>query len=277
MWRKNSPSPGRRQGARLSTSPVEGEVKVDPFDAPHRAGPATLVLQLGAWEGPLDLLLTLARSQKVDLAQVSILALVDQYLDFIRDARALSLELAADYLVMAAWLAYLKSALLLPQDPEAGPDPQALALKLQFQLQRLDAMRDAGGRLLARPQQGWDNFTRAAPEGLKREAIPRYDTSYFDLVAAYGAIRARNSKAIHIIRRRPVMALDEAIERLEALIGTSIDWTDLARFLPGDLADASYARSVLASSFAAALELTKRGKASLSQGAAFAPILVRAR
>ena len=249
---------------------------MDPFDAPHRNGPATLVVQLGAWEGPLDLLLTLARSQKVDLAQISILALVDQYLDFIRDARALSLELAADYLVMAAWLAYLKSALLLPPDRQDQPDPQSLALKLQFQLQRLDAMRAAGGRLLARPQHGQDNFTRATPEGLRREIIPRYDTSYFDLVAAYGAIRARNSKAVHIVRRRRVMALDEAIERLEVLIGTSIDWTDLARFLPGDLADEAYARSVLASSFAAALELTRLGKASLSQGAAFAPILVRA-
>ena len=250
---------------------------IDAFDAPHRAGPATLVLQLGAWEGPLELLLSLARSQKVDLAQISILALVDQYLDFIRDARALSLELAADYLVMAAWLAYLKSALLLPPEPETEADPQSLALKLQFQLQRLAAMRDAGDTLLARPQRGWDNFTRAAPEGLRREIIPRYDAGYFDLVAAYGAIRARNSKGIHVVRRRAVMALDEAIERLAALIGSSVDWTDLARFLPADLADEGYARSVLASSFVAALELTKLGKASLSQGAAFAPILVRAR
>lgn len=249
----------------------------DAFDAPHRAGPSTLVLQLGAWEGPLDLLLTLARSQKVDLAQISILALVDQYLTFIRDARALSLELAADYLVMAAWLAYLKSALLLPPDPEAEPDPHDMALKLQFQLQRLDAMRQSGQKLLARPQLGWDNFTRAEPEGLKQETISRYDTSYFDLIAAYGAIKARTSVNVHIVRRRPVMALDEAIERLERLLGKTLDWTDLARFLPTDLQDESYARSVLASSFVAALELTKLGKASLSQGEAFGQILVRAR
>ena len=249
----------------------------DPFDAPHRAGVSTLVLQLGAWEGPLDLLLTLARSQKVDLTQISILALVDQYLTFIRDARALSLELAADYLVMAAWLAYLKSALLLPPDPEAEPDPHDLALKLQFQLQRLDAMRGAGQKLLARPQMGWDNFTRSAPEGLKQETIARYDTSYFDLIAAYGAIKARTNPNIHIVRRRPVMALDEAIERLEQLLGQTIDWTDLARFLPDNLHDEGYARSVLASNFAAALELTKLGKASLSQGAAFGQILVRAK
>ncbi len=247
----------------------------DPFDTPPRATPQTLVLQLGAWEGPLDLLLTLARAQKVDLAQISILALVDQYLVYIRDAKALSLELAADYLVMAAWLAYLKSALLLPPDPEAEPDPHDLALKLQFQLQRLDAMRDAGARLLARPQQGWDSFTRAAPEGLKLETTARYDTTLFELLATYGAIKARASAATHVVRRRPVMALDEAIERLERLIGASIDWTDLARFLPRDLADEGYARSVLASTFVAALELTRQGKASLSQGAPFAPILVR--
>ncbi|MFZ4689444.1 MAG: segregation and condensation protein A [Polymorphobacter sp.] len=249
----------------------------DPFDAPHRSGPATLVLQLGSWEGPLDLLLTLARAQRVDLARISILALVDQYLAFIREAKALSLELAADYLVMAAWLAYLKSALLLPADPEAEPDPHDMALKLQFQLQRLDAMRDAGAKLLARPQLGSDNFTRAAPEGLKLETVSRYNATLFDLLSAYGGIKARNSKSIHVVRRRPVMALDEAIERLEALLGGSIDWTELSRFLPRDLADEGYARSVLASTFVAALELTRLGKASLSQGAAFAPILMRAK
>jgi segregation and condensation protein A len=251
----------------------------DDFDAPVRAAPAppTLVLQLGSWEGPLDLLLTLARNQKVDLAQISILDLVDQYLAFIRDAKALSLELAADYLVMAAWLAYLKSALMLPVDPEAEPDPHDMALKLQFQLQRLDAMRDAGGKLLARPQLGWDVFTRAEPEGLMLETVARYDTSYFDLIAAYGAIKARTSTSIHVVRRRPVMALDEAIERLERLLGTSIDWTEMSRFLPHDLADEAYARSVLASTFVAALELVRLGKASVSQGAAFAPILMRGR
>ena len=263
-----------RPAARLY---VTDELPEDDFDAPVRAGPATLTLQLGSWEGPLDLLLMLARKQKVDLAQISILALVDQYLAFIREAKALSLELAADYLVMAAWLAYLKSGLLLPRDPEAEPDPDDLALKLQFQLQRLAAMREAGGKLLARPQLGWDAFTRAEPEGLKLETVARYDTSLFELLSAYGAIKARNARGIHVVRRRPVMALDEAIERLERLLGTSIDWTELARFLPRDLADEGYARSVLASTFVAALELTRQGRASLSQGAAFAPILVRAK
>jgi segregation and condensation protein A len=251
----------------------------DDFDTPVRTNAArdTLILQLGSWEGPLDLLLTLARAQKVDLAQISILALVDQYLDFIRDAKALSLELAADYLVMAAWLAYLKSLLLLPKDPEAEPDPAELALKLQFQLQRLEAMREAGQKLLARPQLGWDMFRRPNPEGLALEKRAVYDVGYYELLSAYGAIQARRAKSIHVVRRRPVMALDEAIERLEHLLGRSIDWTELSRFLPADLADESYARSVLASSFVAALELTRQGKAVLSQGAAFAPILLRAR
>lgn len=255
---------------------------LDDFDAPpreppHSPAPQTLILQLGSWEGPLDLLLMLARAQKVDLAQISILALVDQYLDFIRDAKALSLELAADYLVMAAWLAYLKSALLLPPDPKEDPDPHELALKLQFQLQRLDAMRDAGARLLARPQMGWDSFRRAAPEGLRTDTISRYDTSLYELLASYGALQARAQHGVHVVRRRPVMALDEAIERLERLLGTSLDWTELSRFLPHDLTDESYARSVLASSFVATLELVRLGKASISQGAAFAPILVRGR
>ncbi len=236
-----------------------------------------LILQLGAWEGPLDLLLTLARAQKVDLAQISILALVEQYLAFIRDARALSLELAADYLVMAAWLAYLKSALLLPPEPDADPDPHEMALKLQFQLQRLDAMREAGQKLLARPQLGWDNFRRAAPEGLSTEVHSRYDTSLFELISAYGSIEARAQHGVHVVRRRPVMALDEAIERLERLLGQSLDWAELARFLPHDLADEGYARSVLASSFVATLELVRQGRAELSQGAAFTPILIRAR
>ncbi len=248
----------------------------DDFDTPVRTAPDTLVLQLGSWEGPLDLLLTLARAQKVDLAQISILALVDQYLDFIRDAKALSLELAADYLVMAAWLAYLKSLLLLPRDPKAEPDAAELALKLQFQLQRLEAMRDAGQKLLARPQLGWDMFRRPNPEGLAEDRRSVYAVDYYELLSAYGAITARRTQSVHVVRRRPVMALDEAIERLEQLLGRSIDWTELSRFLPGDLGDEAYARSVLASSFVAALELTRQGKAVLSQGAAFAPILMRA-
>lgn len=259
--------------------PCDAGMTLDFEEGPPRAAEAqkALVLQLGSWEGPLDLLLTLARAQKVDLAQISILALVEQYLAFIRDARALSLELAADYLVMAAWLAYLKSALLLPPEPDADPDPAEMALKLQFQLQRLDAMRDAGQKLLARPQLGWDNFRRMSPEGLSSEVQSIYDVSLFELLSAYGNIQARAQHGVHVVRRRPVMALDEAIERLQRLLGTSLDWAELARFLPHDLADEGYARSVLASSFVATLELVRQGRAELSQGAAFAPILIRSR
>jgi segregation and condensation protein A len=246
------------------------------FDAPVRAEPEGLHLELGAWEGPLDLLLTLARAQKVDLASISILALVDQYLAYICSARRLRLELAADYLVMAAWLAYLKSCLLLPPDPEADPDPQELALKLQFQLQRLDAMREAGARLMGRDQLGRDVFRRAAPEGLRVTHKAVWADTIYDLLSAYGGIRARAETSVYSVRRRAVLALDEAIQRLERLLGTAIDWTDLARFLP-DTGDADYRRSALASTFLAALELARQGRADLAQSDAFAPLLVRAR
>ncbi len=244
-------------------------------------GEETLTLALDGWEGPLDVLLTLARAQKVDLAKLSILALVDQYLAFVADARALRLELAADYLVMAAWLAYLKSCLLLPPDPEADPDPHDLALRLQWQLQRLDAMRDAGASLWARDLIGRDTFRRAAPEGLRLQITARHACSLYELLSAYGGIRARTARGVYAIRRRAVLALDEAIAALERLLGIAIDWTELARFLPDadteGAADESWRRSALASTFVAALELTRQGRAELSQSDAFAPLLLRAR
>src|SRR5688500_1266793 len=161
-----------------------------------------LTLDLDGWEGPLDLLLTLARGQKVDLAKISILALVEQYLAFIADAKKLKLEIAADYLVMAAWLAYLKSCLLLPRDQEADPSPEELAMRLQLRLQRLSAMREAGARLLARDRIGRDVFVRGAPEGLKviRESL--WQADLYDLISAYGFVRARNEPAMHIVGRR---------------------------------------------------------------------------
>lgn len=248
----------------------------DQFALPSRSAPAELTLTLDGWEGPLDVLLSLARTQKVDLAKISILELVDQYLAFIGDARSLRLELAADYLVMAAWLAYLKSCLLLPRDPEAEPDPQLLALALQFQLQRLDAMRDAGTQLLARDRLGREVFRRTAPEGVRVIGIPVWECSLFDLLSAYGAIRARAAHGVYAVRRRAVLALDEAIERLERLLGASLDWTEIARFLP-ESEDAEYRRSALASTFAAALELARQGRADLSQTAPFAALMVRAK
>lgn len=240
------------------------------------AGREVLNLSLDGWEGPLDLLLSLARAQKVDLAKLSILDLVDQYLAFVADARALRLELAADYLVMAAWLAYLKSCLLLPPDPEADPDPQDLALRLQWQLQRLDAMREASGRLMGRDLAGRDTFMRVAPEGLRMQTVARYDCSLYEVLSAYGAIRARAEKGVYQVRRRAVLALDEAIERLGRLLSAAVDWTELARFLP-DEGEADYRRSALASTFVAALELTRQGRIDLSQGDAFSPLLLRAR
>src|SRR3954468_113449 len=179
-----------------------------------------LTLDLDGWEGPLDLLLTLARSQKVDLAKISILALVEQYLAFIADAKKLKLEIAADYLVMAAWLAYLKSCLLLPKESEADPSPEALAMRLQLRLQRLAAMREAGARLLARDRIGRDVFVRAAPEGLRVVRRSAWQAELYDLIAAYGAVRARAEPAVHIVSRRPVMTLEEALLRVERLTGT---------------------------------------------------------
>jgi segregation and condensation protein A len=234
-----------------------------------------LTLDLDGWEGPLDLLLTLARSQKVDLARISILALVEQYLAFIADAKKLKLEIAADYLVMAAWLAYLKSCLLLPKDGEADPSPEQLAMRLQLRLQRLSAMREAGARLLARDRIGRDVFVRSAPEGLRVVRRSAWQAELYDLIAAYGAVRARAEPAVHIVSRRPVMTLEEALLRVERLVGSRLDWTRLEAFLP-ETQDAEFRRSALASSFVAALELARKGKVELNQSAPFEPLYVRA-
>jgi len=233
-----------------------------------------LTLSLDGWEGPLDLLLNLARAQKVDLAQISILQLVEQYLSYLSDARALKLEIAADYLVMAAWLAYLKSCLLLPKDLEAEPSPDELAWRLQMRLQRLDAMREAGARLLGRDRVGRDVFLRSAPEGLRLIRKAAWQVRDFDLFAAYGAVRARSAPALHVVHARSVMTLDEAIERVGKMIGTALDWTLLESFLPSTQ-DLQFRRSALASSFLAALELARRGKLDIQQGAPFAPIMLK--
>ena len=235
----------------------------------------SLTLSLGAWEGPLDLLLTLARSQKVDLREISILALVEQYLDYLDGAKALRLEIAADYLVMAAWLAYLKSCLLLPKDEEADPSPEELAWRLQQRLARLDAMRDAGARLMGGDRLGRDVFVRGNPEGLRLVRQSAWQATPYDLFAAYGALKARTQPAMHIVGHRAVMALDEAILRVERMLGMAIEWTRIEAFVPASL-DVAYARSALASSFVAALELAKQGRLELSQDAPFTPLEVRA-
>lgn len=240
-----------------------------------RTEPEELTLSLDGWEGPLDLLLELARGQKVDLAQISILELVEQYLAYLAEARALRLEIAADYLVMAAWLAYLKSCLLLPKDAEADPSPDEIALRLQMRLQRLDAMREAGARLLGRDRIGRDVFVRGQAEGLRLIRKANWQASPFDLYAAYGAVKARSQPPMHVIHARSVMTLEEAIERVSRLLGMAVEWTAIERFLPAT-DDPQLRRSALASSFLAALELARRGRLEIEQDEPFAQLSVRA-
>jgi len=239
------------------------------------AEPETLTLDLDGWEGPLDLLLALARNQKVDLREISILALVDQYLRFVEEAKAIKLELAADYLVMAAWLAYLKSALLLPRDPEEQPSPEELALRLQLRLERLNAMREAGARLFVRDRLGRDVFPRGAPEGLRTVRKSVWQAEIYDLIAAYGQINARTRPVMHIVANRPVMTLEAALERVSRLIGERIEWSVIETFLP-ESAAGIFRKSALASSFVAALELARQGRVELRQKSPFAPLYLKA-
>jgi segregation and condensation protein A len=239
------------------------------------AGDEALYLELDGWEGPLDLLLDLARRQKVDLRRISILELVDQYLTYIEQAGALRLELAADYLVMAAWLAYLKSALLLPREEQEDPSPEELALRLQLRLQRLAAMRDAAGRLMGRDRLGRDVFRRGAPEGLRVDRKALWQCDWFALVQAYGQVKARTQPVVHMVRDRMVMTLDSALSRVSAMLGVNLDWMELRDFLPPH-ADPKLRRSALASSFVAALELARLGKAEMRQDATFGPLHLKA-
>ena len=248
----------------------------DDWDGPAAAASenAALYLELDGWEGPLDLLLDLARRQKVDLRRISILELVDQYLTYIERAEALRLELAADYLVMAAWLAYLKSALLLPREEQPDPSPEELALRLHLRLQRLAAMRDAAARLMARDRLGRDVFLRGAPEGLRVDRKHKWQCDWFALIQAYGQVKVRTQPVVHMVRDRLVMTLDSALSRVSSLLGVNLDWMELRDFLPPH-ADPRLRRSALASSFVAALELARLGKAELAQEQVFGPLLLR--
>ena len=245
----------------------------EPVPAATAAAEA-LLIDVDGWEGPLDLLLDLARRQKVDLRQISILELTNQYLGFIESATSLKLELAADYLVMAAWLAYLKSALLLPGDPEVEPSPEELALRLQLRLQRLSAMREAAARLLGRDRLGRDVFVHGQAEGLRLLTRTRHDCSLFDLLAAYGRVRQRSQPVVHMVKSRKVMTLEDALARLSFMLGTALDWTELSAFLP-ETADPQLRRSAKASTFLALLELARQGRVELAQQEAFAPLQVR--
>ena len=251
----------------------------DPAATADRLAAEALVVELGGFEGPLDLLLTLGRAQKVDLRRISILRLAEQYLAFVEAAKRLRIELAADYLVMAAWLAYLKSRLLLPPDPtEDGPSGEELAAHLAFQLERLEAMRAAAARLMGRDRLGRDVFARGAPEAVTRDARVEHQAGLVDLLRAYARIKTRDDfRPLHL-EREPVFTMEQALERLRGLISAAVDWTELVAFLPGDwAADPVRRRSATAASFAAALELVKAGRLDLRQEAPFRPIYLRAK
>lgn len=237
----------------------------------------SLLLDLDGFEGPIDVLLALARDQKVDLTKISILQLANQYLTFIEQARELRLELAADYLVMAAWLAYLKSRLLLPSTEADGEQLSAaeMAERLAFQLQRLEAMRNLGRALLERPRLNRDFFSRGAPEPLDIVNTPVYEVSLYELLKAYGDFKSRDNITALRIDPSELYSMETAIERLRGLVGDLPDWTVLSAFLPKGLRGGIVARSALAATFAASLELAKAGKLMLQQSACFAPLYIR--
>jgi segregation and condensation protein A len=241
-------------------------------------GEAALVVDVEGYEGPLDLLLTLARQQKVDLAKISILALADQYLAFIEAARKIRLELAADYLVMAAWLAFLKSRLLLPEPATPdGPSAEEMATALANRLRRLEAIREAANRLMNRPQFQRDIFPRGNPEQIAEIRHPKYTATLFDLLTAYAAQRQQRVLASVHLAKRTVWSLSEARASLERLVGMAEDWSCLDEFLLQYVADPSQKATVFASSFAAALELVREGEMELNQKQAFAPLYFRKR
>lgn len=236
-----------------------------------------LVVDVSGFEGPLDLLLHLARTQKVDLARISIVALVEQYLVFIDKARKLKLELAADYLVMAAWLAYLKSKLLIPKQPgDTEESGEEMAAVLQFRLKRLEAMRDAAARLVNRNRLGRDVFARGMPETVIVETTSTYSASLYDLLTAYASQRQRQAVTNVRIARRTVWSLKDARDILMRLIGQVKDWTALDRFLIEYVATPQERATAIASSFAASLELVREGRLEVRQEGAFAPLYLRA-
>lgn len=258
---------------------------VEVWDQPERIAPEdrlaaeALIVDVDGFEGPLDLLLTLSRTQKVDLRKISVLKLAEQYLGFVEKARTLRIELAADYLVMAAWLAFLKSRLLLPPEPgEAGPSAEDLAAHLAFQLERLQAMRDAAARLMGRDQLGRDFFARGVPEDLTHHRKVSYTATLLDLMRAYAQIRTKDEFRPFVLDREHVYTMEQALDRMRGLIGYVGDWAALVSFLPeGWDATPMARRSSLAAHFAAVLEMAKRGQVVLRQGETFAPIELRRR
>ncbi len=242
-----------------------------------RMAAEALIIDVDGFEGPLDLLLTLSRTQKVDLRKISVLQLAQQYLEFVKKAKQIRIELAADYLVMAAWLAYLKSRLLLPPDPtEEGPSGEELAAHLAFQLERLHAMREAAAKLMARDRLGRDFFVRGIPEDMERVKRVTYTATLLDLMQGYARIRTRDDFRPYTMDRDAIFTLEQALERMRGLISFAGTWTDIASYLPDEFsADPVRRRSATASTFAASLELVKEGRVEIRQNNAFAPIELR--
>jgi segregation and condensation protein A len=254
-------------------------VQLNPEIAPELASDErALIVDVEGFEGPLDLLLTLARQQKVDLAKISILALADQYLAFIEQVRALRIELAADYLVMAAWLAYLKSRLLLPDAPGAeGMSAADMANALALRLRRLEAIRASAEQLFERPQLGRQVFGRGDPEPIHEIKHPKWSATLYDLLSAYASERQRHVLARVRFAKRTVWSLAEARAALERMIGAADDWSRLDEYLLTYLVEPSMRATIMASSLAATLELVREGQVELHQQGAFAPIYLRKR
>lgn len=259
-----------------AASAPEPQASWQPAEREPEAG-ETLVVALDGFEGPLDLLLALAKTHKLDLAKLSILDLAQQYLAFIEGARRLRLEIAADYLVMAAWLAYLKSKLLLPDDPEpeTGPSGAEMAAQLAFRLQRLEAMRDAIASIMGRARLGVNVFARGMPEPVKLVRSTHVQANVFDLLKAYAEQRKRTVASTVKWGGRRVWSIKEARERLARLIGGRDDWSEIDIYLREYLADAELGRTVTASTFGATLELAREGYLEIRQANAFAPIYLR--
>ena len=265
--------------ATTSSDPNDAFVACAQMNPQDRTNPDQLLLNLDGYEGPIDMLLELARAQKVDLAQISILALVDQYLVFIEQAQRIQLELAADYMVMAAWLIYLKSRLLLPDVPdgEEAFSGAELAALVTWQLQRLDAMRQAGKALHQLPQLHQDRLARGMPESIQFTTRPHYDTSLYQLLHAYATHRTRIEGNVFVIKESEMMSAEAALERLRRMLAGLVGWQRLHHFLPPDLQVNLFGKSWIAATFVASLELARQGQISLYQDKAFDPLYIRRR
>ena len=256
---------------------ADDDFEEDKLSVADRLAAEALIVDVEGYEGPLDLLLTMARTQKVDLMKVSVLELAKQYLTFVEKARALRIELAADYLVMAAWLAFLKSRLLLPPDPEEeGPSGEELAAHLAFQLERLAAMRDVAARLMARDQLGRDFFKRGITEDVTRVRKVTYTATLLDLMQGYARIRTKDEFRPFVMDREHIHTMEQSLERMRKLIGFAGKWTDIATYLPeGWKVDRMARRSAHAATFAAALQLAKEGLEEVRQSETYAPVELR--